>query len=74
MHTRVLHRATTLTLLAALAITLPLIAQDSPDHKSKHHQYKQYDLGTFGGPSSGTSLGVCREYVSTSLALRLEIH
>jgi probable HAF family extracellular repeat protein len=46
-----------ITLLAALAITLQLSAQDKPDQKPRHHQYKMYDLGTFGGPSSYTSIG-----------------
>ena len=41
-----------ITLLAALAITIQLTAQDSPGHKPKHHQYKVYDVGTFGGPNS----------------------
>ena len=40
------------TLLAALSLTLQLTAQDNPDHKPKHHQYKLYDVGTFGGPNS----------------------
>ena len=40
------------TLLAALAITLQLSAQDNPNHKPRHQRYKLYDLGTFGGPNS----------------------
>ncbi len=39
-------------LLAALAITIQLTAQDNPAPKPKHHQYKLYDFGTFGGPGS----------------------
>ena len=41
---------------AILAMTIQLSAQDNPDHKRKHHQYKLIDLGTFGGPNSGTSI------------------
>src|SRR5271166_1471287 len=44
------------TLVAALAITLQLPAQDSPGHKPKHHQYKLIDLGDFGGPGSETAV------------------
>jgi probable HAF family extracellular repeat protein len=41
-------------LFAALAMPVGMVAQDNPsqDHKSKHHQYKLIDLGTFGGPNS----------------------
>ena len=42
----------TITLLAAMAITLPLCAQDKPNHKPKHHQYTLYDVGTLGGPDT----------------------
>jgi probable HAF family extracellular repeat protein len=38
--------------LATLAVTLPMSAQDNPQHKPKHRQYKLYDVGTLGGPSS----------------------
>jgi probable HAF family extracellular repeat protein len=46
-----------MSLFAALAIPVCMAAQDNPsqDHKSKHHQYKLIDLGTFGGPSSFVS-------------------
>jgi probable HAF family extracellular repeat protein len=40
------------TLFAALAIPIRLTAQDSQDHKHKHHHYKLIDMGTFGGPAS----------------------
>ena len=50
MNTRKLVCVTTMTLVAALAITIPLSAQEKTDHH-KHHQYKLIDLGTFGGPA-----------------------
>jgi hypothetical protein len=43
---------TAVTLFAALAIPVRLAAQDSQDHKHKHHHYKLIDMGTFGGPNS----------------------
>ncbi len=45
---------TVVSLFAALAMPVCMTAQDNPsqDHKSKHHQYKLIDLGTFGGPAS----------------------
>ena len=51
MNTKKLVCVTTMTLVAALAITIPLSAQDKTDHH-KHHQYKLIDLGTFGGTNS----------------------
>ena len=45
-------------LFAALAITLQPSAQDNPVHKPRHHQYKLYDLGTFGGPNSSITVNV----------------
>ena len=58
MNTRKLVCVTTMTFVAALAITIPLSAQEKADHH-QHHQYKLIDLGTFGGPTSfvpGSSL------------------
>jgi probable HAF family extracellular repeat protein len=48
-------RFAALTILAALAVPLWTAAQDnpSPDNKKKLQKYKLFDLGTFGGPSSG---------------------
>ena len=45
---------TVVSLFAALAIPVCAAAQDnpSPHHRSRHHQYKLIDLGTFGGPNS----------------------
>lgn len=46
-------------LLAALAITLQLTAQDNSAPKPKHQQYKLYDFGTFGGPQAfGSSFAI----------------
>ena len=41
--------------LAALAITLPLIAQDPP--RLPHHRYKLTQIGTFGGPNNTWASG-----------------
>jgi hypothetical protein len=41
-----------LILLCALAVPMGLAAQDA--HKTMHHHYKLIDVGTFGGPTSGT--------------------
>jgi probable HAF family extracellular repeat protein len=45
---------TVVSLLAALAMPVWTEAQDNPsqEHRSRHHQYKLIDLGTFGGPAS----------------------
>jgi hypothetical protein len=43
-----------IALLARVAIPLQLDAQDKQDHKSNHHHYQLVDIGTFGGPESGT--------------------
>lgn len=43
--------------LAALAVTIQLTAQDSPSRKSKHQRYTLHDVGAFGGPNSGFWLG-----------------
>ncbi len=51
MNTRKLVCVTTTALVAALAITIPLSAQEKTDHH-KHHQYKLIDMGTFGGSAS----------------------
>ena len=40
------------TMFATWAMALCIAAQDNPTKDHKHHQYKLYDLGTFGGPSA----------------------
>ncbi len=52
MNCKTWTRIIALTLFAALALPLPLAAQQ---HSAKHHQYKVVDLGTFGGPGSSVS-------------------
>ena len=52
MKVRSYFRLIATVLFAALAIPTQLTAQDNSNHKPKHHQYKLYDFGTFGGPQS----------------------
>jgi len=42
-------------LFATLAITSQLTAQTTPQHQTRHQQYRLYDVGTFGGPNSAGS-------------------
>jgi len=49
---RTLTSIIAMTVLATLAMPLPLVAQDGQDRNQKHHHYKQVDLGTFGGPNA----------------------
>lgn len=41
-----------LSVLAAFALPLPLVAEDGQDGKHEHHHYKLIDIGTFGGPNA----------------------
>jgi probable HAF family extracellular repeat protein len=41
-----------LTVLASASLALPAFAQSNSQQKPNHHQYKLYDVGTFGGPQS----------------------
>jgi len=52
MKSRTLTCITAITLFAALAVPVGLVAQEQND-KPKHHHYKLIDIGTFGGPLSG---------------------
>ena len=52
MKSRSLTFFTTITLLAGLAIPVPLAAQESQDHKPKHYHCRIIDIGTFSAPSS----------------------
>jgi uncharacterized membrane protein len=53
---RTSERFLNLALLAALAMPLPLVAQDAQGHKHGHHHYKLFQIGTFGGPTSSIDL------------------
>jgi len=57
MNSKTWTRIIALALFAALAFPVHLGAQDNQDHNNnpKHHHYKLFDLGTFGGPGSGIS-------------------
>jgi probable HAF family extracellular repeat protein len=56
MKFRFLIFLTTITLFTALAMPVRLAAQDkqSRTNDNKHHHYQLIDMGTFGGPQSGT--------------------
>ena len=41
-----------MTLFAALAVPLQLVAQEQQQPKRGHLRYKLIDIGTFGGPNS----------------------
>jgi probable HAF family extracellular repeat protein len=49
--------AAAMTLLAALAIPVRLVARDNRNHDHhQHHHYRFVDLGTFGGPNSAVPM------------------
>jgi probable HAF family extracellular repeat protein len=52
MKSRFLTLVTATAFLAVLAMPFRLAAQDTQDHRHKHHHYKLIDVGTFGGPGS----------------------
>jgi len=41
-----------MSVLATIAMPLPLVAQDGQDRKHEHHHYKLIDLTTFGGQNA----------------------
>ena len=43
-----------LALFGAVALTVQLFGQDKQEHQHQHHTYKLIDLGTLGGPNSGS--------------------
>jgi hypothetical protein len=51
MESRTLTFIAAMTLFAALALPVPLAAQEQKEAK-KHHRYRFVDVGTFGGPAS----------------------
>ena len=54
MKSRMRMWITVVSLFSALVMLDGMAAQDnpSPQHESRHHQYKLIDMGTFGGPAS----------------------
>jgi hypothetical protein len=50
-------------LLATIALTIGLAAQDNPSQNNdhRHHRYKFIDIGTFGGPTSGVPTSFVNE-------------
>ena len=57
MKSRTWMWTTVVYLFAALVMPISTAAQNNPlqNHKTKHHQYKLIDLGTFGGPTSSVT-------------------
>jgi len=47
----------TICLCVVLILTSQVAAQTVPQHHPRHHQYRLYDVGTFGGPSAYGSSG-----------------
>jgi probable HAF family extracellular repeat protein len=43
-----------MTFFTLSSLPLSLSAQNTAEHKPKHHQYKLYDIGTLGGPNTTT--------------------
>ncbi len=52
MNSKTWTRFIALLVIAALARSIGLAAQDDTDGKLRHHHYKLIDVGTFGGPNA----------------------
>ena len=57
MKLKIWNSVVTATLFSSLVMPVGVTAQDNPSQdKSKHHQYKLIDTGTFGGPNSSVPI------------------
>jgi probable HAF family extracellular repeat protein len=57
MNSKTWTRIIAVTFFAALAVTVPLAAQDTAKQPHQYHHYQLIDPGTFGGPQSFQTLG-----------------
>ncbi len=57
MNSKIWTRIIALILFAALALPVPLAAQEMAKHHHRYHHYQIADPGTFGGPSSHQNFG-----------------
>jgi probable HAF family extracellular repeat protein len=61
------YKSAVITLLALLAITTRLAAQNNQESKPAHHHYKLIDMGTLGGPQSYVNAGSGNEFGNFAL-------